>query len=564
MVGTPVASPSDPRSAWTQTAEQLHLVLQEAADGITVQDPTGQVQYANRAAAQAMGFASPEELARTPQPDLLGRFEIFDEEGKPLVPDDLPGRRALHGDGSGESVVRFRVRATGEERWSLVRPRVVRHPDGSPAFIVSAFHDITALKSTERRLSLLADAGAILGSTADYQETLNELAKLVVRELADWCVVDVVEPESGIRRVAVAHMDPEKLELAEEVQRRYPSKPNPDAGVGMVLRTGEPLFVPVVSDEQLDTAAEDAEHAAYLRTLGLRSVVMQPLTVLTNVLGVLTLVRSDPARAFTEDDLPLIRDLANRAAVVVDNARLLHETTEALRSRDDFIAVASHDMRTPLAAILGYIQLAVRRLTGPAAVADAKLVEYLTAAEGMTDRLTALVSDLMDVSLIRGGQLLSMESEPIDLGRLAVRAVENYRQLAESHTFAVDAGDAPVTVHGDARRLDRVMDNLLSNAVKFSPHGGEIRVTLTTAGGQARLAITDRGMGIPEAEVAGVFERFRRGSNVGGVRGIGLGLAGSREVVRQMDGEIEVESVEGQGSTFTVVLPLSETAAPVP
>jgi signal transduction histidine kinase len=550
----PTLEPSAP--GWLGTAEQLRTVLLRAADGITVQDASGRLRFANLAAARAMGFDDPEEPVRIPGSELMSRFELLDAAGNPLPEGDLPGRRLLRGGPEEGGIVRFRVRATGEERWSLVRPSAVRDADGRIEFIISSFQDVTALKESEQRLSLLADAGAILGGSVDYQETLNELARLVVKQLAVWCVVDVVEPDSGIRRVAVAHGDPEKVRLAEEVQGRYPTADSETGAVGTVLRTGEPMLIPIVTEEQLNDAAQDEEHAGYLRILGLRSVLIVPLIARDTVLGALTLVRSDPARAFGPGDLPITRELAARAAVAVDNARLLNDATEALRLRDDFLAIASHDMRTPLAAILGYLQLAQRRLEASDAPNRGKLAEYLASAEATTNRLTGLVTDLMDVSLLRSGQPLPLERATIDLTELASRIVDLHRRLAPDYTLGLNAGDDPVLVDTDARRLERVLDNLIGNAVKFSPSGGEIAVTVTATDEHACLMVIDHGRGIPEEELGGIFERYRRASNALGVRGTGLGLAGSREIVRQLGGEIEVASRLGEGSTFTVRLPL--------
>ena len=531
-----------------------------AADGITVQDANGQVRFANEAAARAMGFEDPDELMRTPQAELIARFELLDASGEPLSPHLLPGRRLLLGGPEEGAVVRFRVRATGDERWSIVRPSAVRDADGRIEFVISSFQDVTALKQSEQHLSLLADAGAILGGSVDYQETLNELARLVVSELADWCVVDIVEPESGVRRVAVAHVDPEKVRLAEEVQRRYPTDDTETGAVARVLETREPMLLREVTDEQLAAAAQDEEHAAQLRVLGLRSVLIVPLVARDNVLGALTLVRSDPARAFGEEDLPITRELAARAAVAVDNARLLNDATEALRLRDDFLAIASHDMRTPLAAILGYLQLARRRLAASDAPDLDRIGDYLASAEATTNRLTGLVADLMDISLLRSGQPLPLDRSRISLSELAGRIVEQHRRLAPDSPISLETNADPVVVDTDVRRLERVLDNLVGNAVKFSPPGAEITVSATAADGSACLTVTDRGRGIPEGELGSIFERYRRGSNALGVRGTGLGLAGSREIVRQLGGEIEVSSRLGEGSTFTVRLPLPDDA----
>lgn len=550
----PAKKPAD--NGWVGSAEQLFLVLQEAGDAITVVDMGGELRYANNAAATAMGFSDAAEAVRLPREELMAHFELLDADGRPLSEEALPGRRAKREGSAPEALVRFRIRATGEERWSLVRPALVRDADGKPQFVISSFHDVTALKATERRLTLLADAGSILGKTVDYQESLNELARMVVPDLADWCVVDVVEPESGLRRLAVAHEDPDLVELAEEVQRRWPS--NIEEGVtGEVLKAGEPLLLPVISEEQLLAAAQDEEHGRKLRALGLVSVAILPLVARDRVLGLLTLVRSDESRAFRADELPLLRELAARAGTAVDNTRLLHEATEAIRLRDDFLAIASHDMRTPLAAILGYLQLALRRARKADDPGAQKLVEYLSAAEGMAGRLTDLVADLMDISLLRSGRPIALEPVELEIGMVVERLVDAHRRLARTHRFVLDRLE-PVSVHADLRRFERVLDNLLSNAVKFSPEGREIHVTVDQKGDTARVLVKDRGIGIPEVDLPELFTRYRRASNVAGVRGTGLGLAGSREIMRQMGGDIEVTSREGKGSTFTVTLPIVE------
>ena len=544
-------------SGWVASAEQLYLVLQEAGDAITVVDMGGELRYANKAAASAMGFRDADEAVRLPREELMAHFELLDADGRPLSEDALPGRRVQREGSSAEALVRFRIRATGEERWSLVRPTLVRDSDGKPQFVISTFHDVTALKATEKRLKLLADAGSILGKSVDYQDSLNELAQMVVPDLADWCVVDVVEPESGLRRVAVAHEDPNLVELALEVQRRWPS--NIEEGpAGEVLKTGEPFLLPVISEEQLVGAAQDAEHGSKLRSLGLVSVVILPLVARERVLGVLTLVRSDESRAFRDDELPLLRELAARAGTAVDNTRLLHEATEAVRLRDDFLAIASHDMRTPLAAILGYLQLALRRARKAEDPNGQKLVEYLSAAEGMAGRLTDLVADLMDVSLLRSGRPIALEPVELEMGMVVERLVDAHRKLAHAHRFVLDVSE-PVTVRADLRRLERVLDNLLSNAVKFSPAGGEIRVSVDQENGLGRVRVKDHGLGIPKDDLPELFTRYRRASNVAGVRGTGLGLAGSREIMRQMGGDIVVASREGKGSAFTVTLPIVDS-----
>ena len=532
-----------------QTPElELREILRHVGDAITVQAPRGGLLFANEAAAELLGFGSPEELVSAPLPEVMGRFELLDADGQPLPLSELPGRRAVDGESSVESLVRFRRRDSAVDHWSLVRATRVER-EGTLRYVINAFQDVSDLKRRENELRLLAEAGEVLGGSTDYQQTLAELAQLVVPRLADWCVVDIFEPD-GLRRVAIAHTDPQKIALAEEVQRRYP--PDPDTGPMQVAASGEPMLISEVSEEMLAAGARDPEHLEMLRALGLQSALVMPLAARGTVLGAITLIRSAPQAPYTAADLPFITELARRAGIAVDNARLLHEATEAVRLRDDFLATASHDMRTPLATILGYLQIAQRHLR---AVPDpGRLPDFLARAERTAVRLARLVAELMDVSLIRAGQSLPLALEEVDLTELAAGSLQEHRALSDSHQL-VDAATGRVVVVSDPSRIHRILDNLVGNALKYSEHGSTITVGTRSENGDAVLWVTDHGVGIPADELPLVFERFQRASTSVGSPGVGLGLAGSRNVARQLGGDLTAESVVGEGSTFTLRIP---------
>jgi signal transduction histidine kinase len=540
--------------SWTGSAGDLEAVLRLAAGPITVQDASGRLVYANQAAARQVGFASAEEFLNAPIAEVVARYDLIDEAGRPMPFDALPGRRALRGEPEPAAIVGFRIKGDPLPHWSVVQATALTE-DGHVRFVINAFQDITLLKDTEDRLRVLADAGAILADSVDYPATLQSLAELVVPRLADWCVVDVVEA-SGLRRVAVAHPDPRKRAVAEEVQRRYPVDPDRPGGVGDVIRTGRTQLISRISDEMLAAAARDATHLDLIRALGLRSAVIVPLIARGQVLGAITLARAESGHVFEEADLPYLEDLARRAAVAVDNARLLHEAKEAIRLRDDFLAMASHDMRTPLQAILGNIQLAARRLGRPDADGAQReaMRDNLAHAERSTGRLALLVGDLLDVAMLRSGHSLNLERTEVDLAELVRRVVADHQAATRLHRIEVTgAHDTSITT--DPVRLERVLDNLVGNAVKYSPDGGEIVVEVTVTDADVAVAVRDHGIGIPAADLASIFEPYRRGSNATTLRGIGLGLSGSRDVIRELGGEISVESTEGEGSVFTARLP---------
>ena len=545
----------DSAAGWVGDAPDLEEVLRLAADPITVQDAKGRLVYANEAAARQIGFESAEAFVTAPAVTIVARYTLIDESGAPLGLDDLPGRRALRG-GEQEpaAVVGFRIQGHGELRWSIVQATPVLR-DGTVRYVINAFQDITRLKQIEDRLRVLADAGAVLADSDNYQDTLQALAELIVPRLADWCVVDIVEP-SGIRRVAVAHPDPAMRAVAEEVQRRYPPDLDRAGGMGDVIRTGTPQVTPTITDQMVAAAARDPEHLELIRGLGLRSAAIVPLIARGQVLGTMTLAGAESGHTFSEADLPFLQDLALRAALAVDNARLLHEATEALRLRDEFLAMASHDMRTPLQAILANLQLAGRRLEraeGGVGEARAQLADNLAQAELTTGRLTRLVGDLLDVAMLRSGHELPLEMTMIDPVEVAQRVASQHQAGTDKHRIVVQGTAKPVST--DRTRIERVLDNLVENAVKYSPDGGDVTIQIGADERGTSIAVRDRGVGIPSLELDAIFEPYHRASNVATMPGIGLGLAGSRSIVRQLGGDLTVESSVGAGSTFTILLP---------
>ena len=207
----------------------------------------------------------------------MKRFELYDEAGNPFPVSNLPGRGALAGEQNPEAVIKFRVIETGEERWSLVRATPVRDPQGVVQFAVNIFHDITHRRRAEETQQFLAEVGGVLAGSLDYQTTLASVARLCVPRLADWCAVDVLETGGTLRRLAVAHTDPDKARRAHEMHDQYPPDPKAPHGIHQVLRTGQPELYAEIPDDRLVEAAHNSEHLRILRELGLTSVIIVPL-----------------------------------------------------------------------------------------------------------------------------------------------------------------------------------------------------------------------------------------------------------------------------------------------
>lgn len=546
----------------SEVERQLPAIFESVADGVTVLDRSGIVRFANAAAARLMGRESAQEVIGQHSSSLTGAFDLLDEEGATFDLARLPTRRALAGEQDPEATIRFRAKGSAQDRWSLVRARLLRGGDMPDAdLVVTSFQDITSLKQVERRLSFLSEASALLGETAEYGESLGQIASMAVPGIADWCVVDVLEGPSQVHRVAIAHSDPEMLALAEDAQRRWPPDVRQPGAVGEMLRAGRSVHVTEVTDAMLQDAARDADHLALLRRLHVREVVVAPMIGRGQVLGALTMLNTEPRPLLSAEDVAMVEELGRRAGAAVDAARLMWEAQESVRLRDEFMAIASHDMRTPLAAVRGYAQLARRHLTNdPDDVAA--LDRWLADIDASAERLTGLVSELMDVSLLRGGQTVPLQLQRTDLVALVTERVrEHAGGAAETHQFSLSCDQDQIIGTWDPARLARVLDNILGNAVKFSPAGGDIGVRLWSEGRRGYVAVVDHGIGIATRDVAMIFTPTYRGANARNVVGSGLGLAASRRLIELMGGEITVDSQLGEGSTFTICLPLEAASS---
>ncbi len=315
-------------TAARESSAELQAILDGVADAVTAQSPEGRLAYANDAAVRLLGYESADELLSAPPEEIRERFEMRDDAGEPIAYADLPGRKALAGERPEPLTVRYRHHGSAENRWSRVQSTPVFDPGGAVRLAINVIEDITDLKRAEHGHRFLAEASHLLAASLDHADTLRTVARLAVPGVADWCAVDLATGD-GVERVAVAHVDPARVDLAREVQRRYPADPRSEQGVYGVLRRGAAELYPEVSDEMLRAAAQNSEHLELLRSLGMRSAMVVPMTLRDRVLGVITFVSAESGRRFDEDDLTLAQDLALRAAAAVENARL-YETTASI------------------------------------------------------------------------------------------------------------------------------------------------------------------------------------------------------------------------------------------
>jgi len=423
-------------------------------------------------------------------------------------------------------------------------------------------------------LGLLADTGTLLGGSLDYASRLTTAARVAVPDFADGCLIDLLDEGGRPRCAAAAHADPaleKRLLLAAEQEPPAPQAPQ---GVAEVLRSGRPLACSRLSEGRLEEVIPEGPRRQALRILGVRSLLIVPLCARGRTLGTMTLLSSRWLRRFRRADLTLAGELARRAAVAIDNARLYREARgmeEALRSRaeqlaaadrhkDEFLAVVAHELRGPLAALRGSLE--VLRLYGPEAP-PAEAPQGIMVRQ--VDALARLVDDLLDVTRITKGTV-ALRRQPLDLNDVLQAAADTTRPLLDGrrHTLTVTLAREGCPIDGDPQRLEQVFVNLLTNAAKYTDPGGHVWLSAAREEGpggvpQAVVSVRDTGIGMAAEFLPHAFDLFAQGAEAPGRSqgGLGIGLALVRRLAEMHGGTVEAHSDgPGRGSEFVVRLPL--------
>ena len=415
--------------------------------------------------------------------------------------------------------------------------------------------------SAHRRLEVLAEASRLLDASLDYAATLQEVARVAVQTMADWCIVHLLEPDGSIRWLALAHGDPAKEAVARQLQERYPTS----EGVARVLRTGlSEVYGGEASDSQRTARAHDADHLRMLRELDSRAVMIVPLTARGRMLGAVSLISTRPGHVYDPTDLAIAEELARRCGQAVDNARLHQEAQAAVKARDRFVSIASHELRTPIARVKGYAEM-VLAAHSDGDLTDEMLVRSLRRIDHASDRLTTLVRDLLDVSKISAGNQLPMRLRMLDLTELVREVVGRYQeQISGTGHLLLDIVGKPASISADPDRIEQVLTNLLDNALKYSPDGPDLRVRVQAKARGVLLEVQDQGIGLPADAATRIFEPFSRAPNAEQrqITGMGLGLFICRNIVEQHKGRIWARSAgEGSGTLMSIWLPEPGPAA---
>lgn len=546
-------------------------------------------------------------------------------------------------------------------------------------------HDITERKRAEAQEKFLTEVSKVLASTLDYQETLTNVARLVVPQLADWFAVDLVDEQGQFTLLEIAHRDPEQIRWARKLRESYPVDPAASFGAPRVARTGQAELYADIPDELLVATARNAEELAIARQIGYSSVMLVPLVARGKTVGVVSFVATESGKRYNERDLALAEEVGRRAGVALDNARLYreaqqsreqlaiilqgvadgiivyapdsriiyaneaaaqmtgyastqdmlatpplgitnqyelldeqgqpfthdqlthrrvlageasaqaiigynrtgnghpdhwslvtsrpvldengtilmvvtitHDITERMiveRRKDEFISMTSHELKTPVTSLKGFTNVLQRRLTRQG---DEQGLHYLARMDAQLNRLTALISDLLDISRMQSGKL-ALRMEPVNLDMLIEETVENVQAATSTHHLLIE-GKTGAQVFGDKERLGQVYINLLTNAIKYSPQANQVVVHLSRDDehSQAVVSVQDFGIGIDKSYHEHIFERFYQVTDPEEKTypGLGIGLYISHGIITRHGGRMWVHSHKGEGATFFVSLPL--------
>jgi signal transduction histidine kinase/DNA-binding NarL/FixJ family response regulator/HAMP domain-containing protein len=409
-------------------------------------------------------------------------------------------------------------------------------------------------------LQFLARASAVLAGSLEYESTLDSLARLAVPSLADGCVVDLADGERT--RVTVVASDPVKEACVREVRARYAVERTPGHPAWRAMQTRTSQLIQEVTEATYAEIATTDEHRQLLSAIGSRSIMVVPLVARDHCLGALTFFQAESGRRYSAADLELAEDLAHRAAVALDHARLYRELREASRMKDEFLGTVSHELRTPLNALLGWAHM-LRNGSLDAAAASRAVEAIHRNAQAQA----RLVSDLLDASRIITGKL-HLDSRPFSPAAVVAQALESVRPIAEQREVRLlSAIDRTVpAIVGDPDRIQQVVWNLLSNAIKFSTPGATVHVSVDSQVQEVRIVVRDTGQGISPEFLPSIFEAFRQADSTTtrAHGGLGLGLTIAHQLVSLHGGAIRAESAgEGQGATFTVTLPVQAEPAAI-
>ena len=532
----------------TLSESKFSLIINIASDAIITTAEDLKIINFNSGAEEIFGYTAEEVAGKDINLLIPSRFHVaHNQHVRDFARSGVAARRM------GERRQILGLRKNGEEFPAEASISQLR--EGDQCLFTVVLRDISERRRREVTHTLLAQAGEILAGSLDTDVTLNSVARLIVPQVADWCVVYVLDDEGRLIREAIAHYDGiiEK-QLNDEV--RLKPVTNPAHPVWQVIQKGEAFVLDEISRELFSAMAENEHHAEILQKTGAHSAIIVPMIARQEMRGAIAFFGTAQRRAFDQEDHALAEELARRAALALDNARLYRNARAAIEARDDVLAVVSHDLGNPLSAIRIGTTLLLSTL--PEEEKQTGGWKHLVGIRNSAEQMERLIKDLLEVKRIEAGQL-SVERDRASVAPLVNEAIELLANIAEGKNVelrAVIPNELP-PIYADRERVLQAFSNLVGNAVKFTPPGGVVRIEAEARDDTVIFSVADTGTGISEADLPHVFDRYWQAkSRRRGRQGIGLGLVIVKGIVEAHGGKIWAESEVGVGSRFSFSLPV--------
>lgn len=417
--------------------------------------------------------------------------------------------------------------------------------------------DITEIKKSENLLRLLNEAGEQLAATHDTGEALDKIIKLLIPSFTDWIVINELHADGKAHLLRMGHSDPAKMKLAEVFRKDHPIELNDryKYSVGYALKTGQPLLIPEITKEIMEEGDLNTEYMQIIKDLSVTSVMIIPMQIKGRITGSVSFLSCNKENIFDETDFNFVKSFCNRIALTLENTRLyeevkieVEERKEVDKKKDEFISIASHELKTPVTSLKAYTQILQSTFDDDN---NAQAVEMLSKMDKQIDKLTKLIVDLLDVTKIDKGEMV-FEMEEFDFNEMVKEIAEEMQGITKTHKIVLDLNPCD-PVRGDRNRVGQVIVNFISNAIKYSPGSDDIIIRTSCENNKVRLSVVDKGIGIPTGEQNHIFRRFFRvpGKSSYTFPGMGLGLFISAEIIKRHKGRIFFDSKEGEGSSFS-------------
>ena len=561
------------------TDVHFQTLIATTTDGVVVADKKGHIQVYNPACERMFGYSVEEVAGKNVQMLLAARYRAKRgryESGHGVAGANRifgPGQQTvgLRKDGStfpiylsvGKGLSEGREVYIGiihdlseRERWEgrlIERERRLRSllsaslgMQSVPSLPPDCPISLDEQKLAERKLRLIVEVGEVLATTLEFEDTLTNIARLVVANLADLCVLNLIDEDGVARRARVFCRDPEKNWVCDALMRMPPGREQIRIAQS-VLDSRRPVLITDVTPGLIESWAASDEHLAALEAVAPKSAIIAPLLVHGKLLGALALMSSDTSHPYGPEDLRVAQAVAGRSAFFLENARNYREARQAAKARDDMFRIVAHDLRNPL-TIIQALAGTLRRRGKECEVAD----QILDA----TCRMNRLIQDLIDVTRLEAGTL-PLNLERLDVDEICSEVLNSQKTLASAASLEISLTEDPhiPAIWADRDRIRQVFENLIGNAIKFTQPGGRIELRASAREGDVLFSVADTGCGIRWDQLTHVFDLFWQARGEDAKRGAGLGLPIVKGIVEAHGGRVWAESVPGQGTTFFFTVP---------